>query len=170
MGCWRKWDDEFIAPATSLPPGSWLHRTDWCWFLVYRLARNIMCVLWETWWANQIAWSNIHFSEWMEGEERREWSVLSQFLKSQCFFTRCVCVSVVCVCVWVWCVCASVCVWVWCVCVSVVYVCECVKSFLYLRIGFVCEEILWETPCDMWKVVGSELGTGHFPNVSHVFI
>ena len=24
LGSWRKWDDEFIAPATSLPPGSGL--------------------------------------------------------------------------------------------------------------------------------------------------
>ena len=37
--------------------------------------------------------------------------VISQFLKSQDFFIRCVCV------------------------------CLCAKSFLYLRIGFLCEEI-----------------------------
>ena len=49
-------------------------------------------------------------------------SVVSQFLKSQCIFTRGVCVCV-------------------CVSVSVVCVCVCVKSFLYLRIGFVCQEI-----------------------------
>ena len=49
-------------------------RAGWCQRLVYRLTcNNILCVVWATWWANQTAWPNIPFSEWMEGEERKEW-------------------------------------------------------------------------------------------------
>ena len=49
-------------------------RAGWCQRLVYRLTcNNILCVVWATWWANQTAWPNIQFSEWMEGEERKEW-------------------------------------------------------------------------------------------------
>ena len=72
-----------------------------------------MCVLWETWWVNQIAWPNIHFIDWMEGGEREEngeaWVSCESVSKISVYLHKgCVCVCVcececgVCVCVCVW--------------------------------------------------------------------